>query len=161
MVTAMSNGAVDSGILADPIATIAAERGVAVKWKELVDLHDRLQITVILFGPQFAVREPDVGRRWMLAYLKGVRDYTDAFFKGRDRAGAIEVLTKWTPVKDAALYDRMAYANIDPNGGVNEASMAQDIDWWVRQRLLDGPVDLANVIDRRYAEQAVQTLGRY
>ena len=57
-------------------------------WRELVDLHDHLQITVILFGPQFAARDQETGRRWVLAYLRGVRDYNDAVQRVPDIAVA-------------------------------------------------------------------------
>ncbi|HLI25788.1 MAG TPA: ABC transporter substrate-binding protein [Chloroflexota bacterium] len=161
MVTALGNGAADAGILADPLATIAAERGVAAKWRELVDLHPHLQVTVILFGPALATREPELGRRWLLAYLQGARDYHDAFFKGRDRDAAIAVLTRWTPVKDPALYERIGLATIDPNGEVDRPSLEHQLQWFADQGLLQGAITLDQLLDPSFARAAVEQLGRY
>lgn len=48
----------------------------------------------------------DLGRRFMVAYLQGVRDFNDAFVKKQPqkRREVIAALAKHTPVKDLPLY---------------------------------------------------------
>ena len=46
---------------------------------------------MLVFSPAMAQRE-DVGNRFVLAYLRGVRDYVDAFKKGRNREALVQLL---------------------------------------------------------------------
>src|SRR5206468_1262707 len=118
---AFANKAIDVAVQAEPSATLAEDQQVATRWREISDVRPRIQYTVILFSPDFAARQTDVARRWMTAYLQGVRDYNDAFIrKSRDQADLVAILTKWTAVKDSSLYQKMGYPYVDPNGIVDE-----------------------------------------
>jgi len=158
MNAAFANRSLDAAIQIEPLVAAGVARELFVRWRGSDELYPGHQLAFVMYSPRIP---PEIGQRFMLAYLQGVRDYMDAFFRNQGRPEVVQVLIDNTPVKEAALYEQMAYAYIDPNGGVNEASMAFDIDWWVRQRLLDGPVDLGSVIDRRYAAHAIEVLGRY
>lgn len=58
-----------------------------------------VQNVFLVASEKFAART-DVGRAWMVAYLRGVRDYNDAIFKRRDRDAVIQILMESTLVKD-------------------------------------------------------------
>lgn len=161
MVLGFANGAIDVALQNEPTATLAASRGVAVKWREMADVQPGIQFTVVLYAPDFATQRSEAARRWMLAYLRGVRDYTDAYRRNRDRAEITAILARYTPVRDVALYDQMGFAYIDPNGRVGETSLAEQLQWCTRVGLVTQPVDLPRVIDLSFADYAVQRLGRY
>jgi len=161
MISALANQAIDVANQAEPASTLAVDRGFGVKWREMADVRTGIQFTVVLFSPQFAAERADVARRWMTAYLRGVRDYNDAFKKNRGRAAVVSILTRQLPVKDADLYDRMGFAYIDPDGRVDEASIADQLQWRVQQGMVTEPVDLKQAVDLSYADAAVQQLGRY
>ena len=61
----------------------------------------------------------------MVAYLQAVREYNDAFRKNDPalRPEIVSILSKYTTVKDPALYDRMQLAGLDPDGEVNVESL--------------------------------------
>jgi NitT/TauT family transport system substrate-binding protein len=159
MVSAFANRVIDVAIQNEPAATQAASRGLAVKWREMGEVRSGIQFTMVLYSPEFARTE--AAQRWMVAYLKGVRDYNDAFMKNQGRDEVIDILTRHTPVKDPALYSQMGFAFIDPNGQVDQSSLAEQLDWYVRQGQVTGAVDLTQVVDRTFVELAVQQLGRY
>ena len=52
----------------------------------------------------------------MAAYLKGVRDYNDAFFKGEGKEEIVDIMVKHTALKDHDLWDRVFVTGLDPNG---------------------------------------------
>jgi NitT/TauT family transport system substrate-binding protein len=160
-VTALANAAIDVAILAEPLATVVAERGTGVKWRELADLEPGLQVTVLLYSPGFSTERAAVARRWMIAYLRGVRDYMDALIHGKDRDRMIDALVKHTPNKDPALYDRIGMALIDPNGEVNRASLERQLRWISTLGVLQGTVTLDDVVDPSFAARAVERLGRH
>jgi NitT/TauT family transport system substrate-binding protein len=99
----------------------------------------------------------------MSAYLRGVRDYNDAFVKREParRSEVIDIMTQSTPVKDRALYERMALPGLDPNGRVSLASLNADQDYYLGAGLQQTPVDFDRVVDPSFAAAAVQQLGVY
>ncbi len=159
---ALANGSIDMAMPLEPFATQIAENGIGHIWKRDDEIVPRHQVAVIMYSPDFAKRT-DVGRRFLLAYLKGARYYNDAFER-RDsakRKDAIAILAKSTPVKDEALYDKMVMPGIDPDGKVNVQSLSEEQDWFVKKGSQRTAVDLSKVVDSSYASWAVQKLGAY
>jgi len=162
MVTALANGAVDLANAIEPFATQAVARGVGVIWHRTDEIAPNKQVGVILYGPDFA-RKTDVARRFMLAYIKGARDYNDAFIKNQPaaRADLVRILARNTPVKDLSLYDRMVMPGMDPNGKVNVKSLSTDQDWFLQYGGQKQRVDLRSAVDSSFTDWAVQKLGPY
>ena len=159
MTAAFASGAIDAAVQNEPGATQAVSRGLAVKWHEMGELAPGIQFTVVLYSPEFAQQE--VARRWMVAYLQGVRDYNDAFRMGRGRAELVDLLTRYTPVKDPGLYAHMGFAYIDPDGRIDEPSLTEQLTWYAQTGQITGPVDLHQAIDTSFAEFALERLGPY
>jgi NitT/TauT family transport system substrate-binding protein len=99
----------------------------------------------------------------MVAYLRALRDYNDAFFKNdpASRELAVEAFIKYTPLKDRAVYDRTVYVGLDPNGRVSLASLEKDQEYFVTSGQQPQRIKLAEVLDSSYAEMAVGVLGPY
>ncbi len=158
---AFANNAIDVGLIAEPTSTVAVDRGLAVKWREADEWTPGIQVSMVLYGPNFVSRNPDAGQRYMVAYLKGVRDYHQAAIAGRaDREPIIQTLIRNTALKDRALYDRMRWVFIDPNLVIDENDLRATMEWFVGRGLLDRPTDLNVAIDRRFMEYALGVLGR-
>jgi ABC-type nitrate/sulfonate/bicarbonate transport system substrate-binding protein len=159
MVTALSTGALDLGLLPEPLATVAVQSGSGVKWKGYAELAPGIQQTVVVFSPQFAAQR-DVATRWMTAYIHGIRDYNDAFVKGIHRPQTVEALAPALSIQPN-LFEGMTFAHIDPNGKLNVASLQELMNWYVQMGYLSAPVDLGRIVDPSYAEAAVAKLGPY
>ena len=97
----------------------------------------------------------------MVAYLRGARDFVDAFRHNRDRAGVIQVLIENTPIKDPVLYDLMVPSGIDPDGNLNVESMEFDQDWYLARGYIRERIELSRVVDMRFRDAALQRIGRY
>ena len=74
---------------------------------DATDYAPESQIAMVLGSPQFMAEEQDVSLRFMAAYLKGVRDYNDAFIKGIEKDEIIEIMTKHTALKDPELWEKV------------------------------------------------------
>jgi len=162
MVPAIANKAIDGGIVIEPFISTIESQGTGVRWKTNTDIlgHNQ-QIAVIVYGPK-VLSNQDVAKRWMIAYLRGVRDYNDAFgpqHKGYDEA--VQIMTKDTTVKDPAVYAKMKPAGIDPDGKLDVSAMQEDIDYYVESGQQKAQVDLKSLVDTSFQENAVQTLGPY
>ena len=161
MVAALGNKAIDGATLLEPFITLPTARKVAVRWKGVEDfLPFTGQNGVIIYGQKFAEEQPEVAKRWMVAYLKGTRAYLDAVTKGTDRDGINAILAKYTAVKDVALLAKMAPTGFDPNGRMEIKSLESDQDWFLKLGLQPARADLAKVIDYRYVDAAVSRLGK-
>ena len=152
--------AIDAGILIEPLAARAEELGTAKIWKRADEVYANQQYGVLVYGPGLLKRgaAPDA---FMRAYLKGARFYNDALDGKSPRAGLVEVLTKYTAVKNPAAYERMRFPGIDPNGNVNVAGLAQDMAYYVASGRQRQAIDMSLIIDQGYAQRAVGQLGRY
>jgi NitT/TauT family transport system substrate-binding protein len=106
-------------------------------------------------------KAPDVGQRFLVAYLRGARDYNTGFRHGVGRAEVVQILTNYTTVKDPALYDRMGMSGIDPDGKINLANLADQAAYYAEMGVLPEGIDLRTLIDERFREAALQRLGPY
>jgi NitT/TauT family transport system substrate-binding protein len=161
MISAFGSGAIDIALPAEPAPTAAVDRGVAVKWREAGAVMPGIQYTGVLYGPAF-LNQLEAARRWMVAYLRGVRDYHEAFVKKtRDPAPLIAILTKYTPVKDPSLYSKMGFTYIDPNGRINEDSIADQLKWFAQRGSVERAMEVAEITDMSFVDYAISRLGRY
>jgi NitT/TauT family transport system substrate-binding protein len=163
MVIALGNGALDAANLIEPTLTAALSRGVASTWEQgrsSAAFGGVYQAATVVYSSRFAA-QTDLARRFMVAYLKGVREYNDAFQKGIGRAEVVRVLTESTAVRDPALYDVMNMAGIDPDGRIARQSLQLDMDYFRQRGYYTGPVTLDDLLDTAFAEYAVQQLGPY
>lgn len=157
---AFGNAALDASFQIEPYTTAALEQGFAVRWASLVDLLGPRQSTVIVYAPAFAAQRPEAGRRFLVGYLRGIRDYLDAFQGGKDLDGVIAVLTANTAVHDAALYKRMTVPGFDPNGEILIDDLKENQQWWVERGAIPTPVDLDRIYDHTYLDYALGVVGR-
>jgi NitT/TauT family transport system substrate-binding protein len=163
MNVALSNGALDVAFSIEPFVAIAVTQGIATRWKGLDELYPGQQVAVLTYGPRFVADNPDVARRFMVGYLRAVRYYNDAFVNNDPvaRAQAIGILTQHTAMRDPALYDRIVYPYLNPNGYVNVDSIKSDFEWFRRDGQIQGSVDVDTVIDHSFVDYALGRLGRY
>jgi NitT/TauT family transport system substrate-binding protein len=160
-VAALASGSVDAAYLIEPLMQSAEQKGLGKLLISGDKMYPGQQVAVLLYGPDFAARHKTVAERFMVAYLKGVRDYNNAFRKNIDRAAITAILSKNTTVKTAALYDKMIMPGLDPDGKVNVAGMANDMRWFLAKGYLKQEVDVAKAVDSSFAEDAVKKLGSY
>ena len=154
---AFSNRAIDVGISVEPVQTRFTAQGIAVKWHGLDELSPNQQTAAIYYGPAFAAS--DAATRFMIAYVRGARDYNDAFVKGINREDAIAVFMKHVAGVDRPLYDQMSMPGLNPNGRVNRASIEEDLAGYLASGQVKQPVDVARVVDDSFADAAVRALG--
>jgi NitT/TauT family transport system substrate-binding protein len=159
MVSALGSRAVDVALLPEPLATLAVDSGSGTKWKRSADIVPGFQQSVVVFTPEFAAQR-DLATRWTTAYLRGIRDYNDAFRRNVHRTQTVDALASAFAVKPG-LFDSMGFVHMHPDGKVNLASIEALMHWYVQMGYLDEPVDLSRVVDFSYIDAAVGKLGAY
>ncbi|MBI2953063.1 MAG: ABC transporter substrate-binding protein [Chloroflexi bacterium] len=158
---AFANKAIAASYGVEPNVTAAVGRGFAVKWiPNSYYFSGKLTAAALYYGPNL-IKNKDVGQRFMVAYLKGIRDYNKAFTSGEGRDNIVGILAKYTTVKDVKLYDVMEMPYLDPNGVIDRKSIDAQYKWYVDKEVYKGSKTFDDILDTSFAEYAAQKLGKW
>jgi NitT/TauT family transport system substrate-binding protein len=121
------------------------------------------QNAVTLYGADFAKRRPDAAKGFMRALVRAMRFYNDALkdarLAGPNADEVIAIMLKYAALKDAATYREIVSHGVDPDGGVNIASLKESWQYFRDSGQIDGAVTVDDVLDLRFVEAAVKSLG--
>jgi NitT/TauT family transport system substrate-binding protein len=163
MSAAFAGKSIDGALVIEPFLTQIAAKNVASVFKRTNDFYPNHQVAVVMYSPQFMNDRKQLAQDFMVAYLKALRVYNDAFFKKpRDQKAydeVVDILAKHTPVKDKSLYAKMQMPGLDPNGSVIVKSLETDQQWYLEHGYQKAPVDVNKIVDSSFAEFAVKKLG--
>ncbi|MEI4771566.1 ABC transporter substrate-binding protein [Psychrobacillus sp. FJAT-51614] len=161
MLGAIENGSIDAALQIEPLIAQGIEKGFHERFGDATDYAPESQIAMVLGSPKFMNEEKDVSLRFMAAYLKGVRDYNDAFVKGEGKAEVIDIMTQHTSLKDPALWEKVFVTGLDPNGKMFLDDVKKQYDVYKANGAIDGDVDFDKAVDTFITEKAVEILGEY
>lgn len=164
-VMALQNKAVDASLTTEPSAMVAVKSGAAVRFAGDDTIYPNHQLAVVLYGGNFIRDNPDVAKKFMRAYIRGVRDYNDGLcdgkIAGRNADEIISILTEFSNIKDPNVYKNIVAHGTNPDGRVNETSLEKDYQFFKEQGLLQGKVSVKQVVNNSFVEAALKDLGPY
>jgi NitT/TauT family transport system substrate-binding protein len=164
-VAAFRNGALDASITSEPLISIMAKQGLAARFATVGSFYPNQQAAVVCYGASFFGKRPDVGKRFIKAYIKGIRDYNDVLKDGRIAGpGAEEVvdmIARYSVTKDKELIRSVIPAALHPDGEINVDALAKDLAFVRSLGLVKGNVAVADVVDMNFARAAAAELGPY
>ena len=158
---ALANKSIDASIQIEPLVAAAVDKGIAVRVAGDDEIYPNQQSAVIYYSPVFMEKYPEQAKGFMIAYVKGLRDYNDAFEKNKGKDEIINILTKHTKIKDAAIYKKVVPVGLSPDGMVNVLSLKQDAQWYHDKGYVKKLPDIDKIVDLSYARHAVKVLGPY
>ncbi len=150
---ALEKGLIDVVNASEPWLTRIVQGGYGKVWVPAQELVGDFQKAVLLFGPSMLGDNRDVGKRFMVAYLKGVRQYNEG-----KTARNVEILVAATRL-DRALVELACWPAFRDDGKINVQSVLDCQDWFVEKGLVDGPVTADQFWDPSFVEHANQVLG--
>jgi NitT/TauT family transport system substrate-binding protein len=163
MAIAFTNKAIDAAIVIPPFTSQFIDKGFAVSFKEPDDLVKPwpLTIAVAMINTDWAKPKRDLLRNYFTAYLRGVRDYCQAYHGAANRAELIQRLIRTgTETREELLY-KYPWPARDPNGRINVASLL-DMQAWYRQNKFGGAqLPAERLADTSYADYAAAKLGPF
>jgi NitT/TauT family transport system substrate-binding protein len=164
-VAALENGSIDASSTTEPSVTQAVQSGAAVRFAGADEFYPYQQVATIIYGSGL-LEEPDLGTRFMVAYLKGARDYNDALEQGKlqgpNADEIISIIAEYSNIEDPELIRDMIAAGIDPDGNLNVDGMESDLQTWKDQGLLeDENVTAEQTVDTSFVDAALEELGPY
>ena len=161
---AIQNKQIDGSFLIEPQATQLEKAGAGVRVMNTDKIYPNEVISTVFFSEKFATERPAVAGRFMKAWLRSVRAYTDAIKDGQLKgAGAdkiVKVLADELTI-DPSIISDMYPAPVDPDGNVNVSSLKTDLAFFKSQGWVTGDIDLDKVVDPSFAKKAAAELGPY
>ena len=164
MFAAMSNKAIDATIVAEPIVSLAAQRGVATRLMRVDEFYPDQQAAVTTFGAPF-VKRRELGEAFMRGYLRGVHDYNDALKDGRiagkDAGEVISIIAKYSGFKDENILRNVVPAACHADGMPNMQGLQTDLSFIQGLGLVDKKLTVDQVVDLSFLKAAQQKVGMY
>jgi len=150
---ALADGSLDVQHMAEPFLTRAVRSGHAVVWKPVVEILPGAQLATVVYGPTLLEKNRDAGVRFLVAYLRGVRQYN----RGKTDRN-VEIVSKETGL-DADLVREACWESIRGDGKINVESVVEYQRWAVRKGLLDAVVPPGKFWDPSFLDAANKVLG--
>jgi NitT/TauT family transport system substrate-binding protein len=159
MLPALENGAIVCGIVTEPFATQAEEKGIGVRPLKAKPGAKPVPITVAFWNSDWAKKNDSAARVFMSGYLRAVRDLSEP------NAWKIpvhtEIISKHTGVATAVLLKTRAPV-FSPNLELDEKEMMSQQEFNLRLGYLKYKEmkPIKELLDLSYAEAAVKQAGR-
>ncbi|HSO58627.1 MAG TPA: ABC transporter substrate-binding protein [Paenisporosarcina sp.] len=161
MLAAIENGSIDAALNIEPLITQGVSQGIHARFGDATDFAPEAQIAMVLGAPQFMNDEQDVSLRFMAAYLKGVRDYNDAFIKGEGKGEIIDIMAKYTALKDPAVWEDVFVTGLNPDGKMFIGDIRDQYEMYKKNGAIRGEFQFDEAIDTSITEKAVEIIGEY
>lgn len=161
MLASIANDSIDAALQIEPILTQGIEEGIHVRFGDTTDYAPEAQIAMVLGSPEFITNEKNVSLRFMAAYLKGVRDYNDAFVKGEGKDEIIKIMTEHTPLNDPEIWEKVSVTGLNPNGEMFVDDIKSQYKMYKENGAISGELDFDKAIDTSVTEKAVEIIGEY
>lgn len=160
MLVSLGNKSIDAAMVIEPFVTLGMNKDLADPWKDPVEYDPDAQTALLVFGTNMT-KNINVANRFMVAYIKSLRDYNDGFIKNTNKAEIIDILCKYSVIKDASLYEKMFPTGLNPNGYVRQRGINLDLAWYKENNLLKSDIKLEDAVDNQYVDFAIKALGTY
>ena len=163
MSVAFANKAIDAGIVIPPFVSQFLEQGHAVGFAEpdVLVKPSPMTIAVIMVNTDWAKKNSDLLRNYYTAYLRGVRDYCNAYHGAPIKDEIIAALIRHGSERRPELLHKYPWPARSPDGRINTASMLDMQDWFIRNGFSRAKFAPERLVDAGYAEFAVQKLGPF
>ncbi|WP_027956255.1 ABC transporter substrate-binding protein [Halobacillus kuroshimensis] len=161
MLAAMGSKSIDAALQIEPLITQGEAQGLHVRFKDATDYAPDAQIAMVLGSPGFVETEEEVSVRFMAAYLKGIRDYNDAFLYGEGLDEVIGMMTKHTALKDPAIWKKVGVTGLDPNGRMFVEDIQKQFTMYKENGAISGDVDFDKAVDTSLTDRALEEIGTY
>lgn len=146
-------GTLDGAVMTDPQLSQARREYGAEILVGMPELMPGFQFSMVAYGPRLLDRDRDLGLRFMIAYLQGVRAYGEG--KTEDNLRALSAATGQTR-EDLA---EMCWMPVRADGSVNLESLEAYRDWYEQRGWLSSPVPVEDVWDPSFIESANHALA--
>ena len=160
---AFKNKAIDAGLLIPPFTSNLEAQGLAVPFGDVDALVEPrpMTIAVIMVNTDWLKSNQDLVKRYMTAWLRGAREYCQAYHGAANREEIIDELVSSKTVPNRDLLEKYPWPARSPNGKINTTSMLDINKWFVANKMSTKEFPASRLVDPTYIDYAVQKLGPF
>jgi NitT/TauT family transport system substrate-binding protein len=149
----LEQGTLDVASLSEPWVARVRALGIGNVLASRNEILPDAQHSVIVFGPSILEDDPAAGERFMVAYLRGVRQLAE----GRTSRN-LEILSKHLEL-ELDLLEAICWPYIPTDGKVLTDSLTDFSIWATERDLMDRPLTSEEFWESRFVDYANQELG--
>jgi NitT/TauT family transport system substrate-binding protein len=160
---AFANKAIDAAIAIPPFTVQLIDGGHAVSFKDPDDLvrPHPLTIAVSMVNTEWANAHRELVRNYYVAYLRGIRDYCQAYHGAPIRQAMIDLSIRTGTETRSELLHKYPWPARSPNGHINVASLLDMQAWYRSNKMTNADFPAERLLDASYVEHALQKLPRW
>ncbi len=143
--SALAQGRIDAASQTEPWLTRSVRTGNAQIWKSVAEVLPNHQSSFLVFGRRLLDSRPDLGHRFMSAYMRAVRQYVADGKSPRH----IEIAVGQTEMGRDELRE-MCWPQVVVDGRIDPSSLQQYQKWALEQGLIDTLVPVEQLVDDRF-----------
>jgi NitT/TauT family transport system substrate-binding protein len=157
---AFANKAIDAAIVIPPFTAQLAEGGHAVNFKSPDELiaPQPMTIAVSMVNTDWAKANRELLRNYYVAYLRGIRDYCQAYHGSAIRQEMIELSLRTGTETRPELLHKYPWPARSPNGRINVASMLDMQTWYRNNKMSNAEFPAERLLDTSYVDYALGKL---
>lgn len=149
---AFRNGALDAGMITEPYITQVVANNSAVILVPGGEINPGWPIP-LWYGPSLIDEDPELGRRFMVAYLQGVRQYNE----GKSPRN-IAIMANYTRLSPQILNQSCWYP-INDDARVSWTPIGSFMDWLSDRKIITQKADENQLFDMSYVTYANSVLA--
>src|SRR5712671_4901786 len=160
---AFANKAVDAAFVIPPFAAQIVDQGLGVivaDPDDFVTPHP-MTIAVTFINTDWAAKNDALVKNYFVAYMRGVRDYCQAYHGGRNRAEVIDIAQRTGVERRSEILNNYPWTARNPDGRINAASMLDIQSFFVAEKLSISNMPVEKLITNTYMDHANRVLGPF
>jgi NitT/TauT family transport system substrate-binding protein len=150
---ALQKGSLDAAFVGEPWLSRNLDRGAHL-WIRAQDVLPHLQFGFVIYGPKLLNRDPDVGRRFMIAYRQAVLKYLEG--KTPRNVEILVEATRDTP----ELVKKSCWPAMRADGRIDLANVLEYQAWAMSQGYVETPATPAQIWDSSFVTYTDSLLHR-
>lgn len=153
MIAGLTSKALDAIMIPEPWISQVEERGLGVLFAASGDLIPNEEIAFLIYGPDLLVRDRGMGRRFMVAYLEGLRQYV----RGPIPRNVATIAAATQVPADLIL--RGGWQAMFPDGHIEINRLRRFQDWLYEIGLIGVRQPILAVVDTSFIDYANSVLS--
>jgi NitT/TauT family transport system substrate-binding protein len=160
---AFANKAVDAAFLIPPYSSQIVEQNLGFEFADPDDFitPHPMTIAVNFINTDWAAKNQELVKNYYVAYMRGVRDYCQAYHGGPNRAELIDIAVRTGTEKRPEMLHKYPWPARNPDGRINTDSMLDIQSFFVKEGLSLSNFPAGRLVTSAYVDHANQTLGPF
>ena len=148
----LGNGSIDLAAVSDPWTIRMVNAGYGQVWHPWEEVLPNFQFSIIMFGPNLLEKNRDAGNRFIMAYLKSVKQYHEG---KTDRN--VEIIAKYTEM-DPEEVRQSCWMIMKDDGMMDLSGMAGFQQWAVEKGYQTKIIPDDQLVDLSFIEYAKEAM---